>query len=49
MSVVSEVALVGPFPADCSPGSPTNLTPQGDALSVVTCHITQRYKELWGN
>lgn len=49
MSVVGEVALVGSFPGDGGPGSTTDLTPEGNALSVVTRHITQRYKELWGN
>ncbi len=49
VSVVGEVALVGSLPGDSSPRSTADLTPEGDALSVVTCHITQRYKELRRN
>lgn len=49
VSVVGEVAVVGSPPGDSSPGSTTDLTPEGDAFSAVACHITQRYEELWGN
>lgn len=49
MSVAGEVALVGSLPGDSGPGSTADLTPEGDALSVVTCDITQRYEELRGN
>lgn len=49
MSIVGEIALVGSLPGDSSPRSTADLTPKGDALSVVTGHITQGYKELWGN
>lgn len=49
VSVVGEVALVGSPPGDSSPRSATDFTPEGDALSVVTSNITQRYEELWGN
>lgn len=49
VTVVSEVALVGSFPSDSGPGSTTDFTPKGDTFSVVTRHITQRYKKLWRN
>lgn len=43
MTITGEVALVGPFPSDSGPGATTNLTPEGDAFSIVTCYITQWY------
>lgn len=49
MSVVGEVAMVGSLPGDGGPRSTADLAPEGDALSVVTCDIAQRHKELWGN
>lgn len=49
MSIVGEVALVGSLPGNGGPGPTADLTPEGYTLSVVTRHITQRYKELWGN
>lgn len=49
VSIVGEIALVGSLPGDGSPRSTADLTPEGDTLSVVTGHITQGYKELWGN
>lgn len=49
VSVVGEVGLVGSFPGDSRPGSTADLTPEGDALAVVTSNITQRHEELWGN
>lgn len=49
VTIVGEVALVGPFPSDSGPGSATDLTPEGYTFSIVTCHITQRYKKLWRN
>lgn len=48
VSVVGEVALVWSSPGDGGAGSTANLTPQGDALAVVTCHVTQRHQEVWG-
>lgn len=43
VTVVGENALVGPFPGDRGPRSTADLTPEGDAFSIVTCHITQWY------
>lgn len=49
MSVAGEVALVGAPPGDGGPGPTADFAPEGDAVSVVTRDIAQRYKELWGN
>ena len=42
-------ALVGALPGDRGPGSSTDLTPEGDALAVVTGHVAERHEELWGD
>lgn len=49
VSIVGEVSLVGSLPGDSGPRSPADLTPEGDAFTVVTRNITQRHKELWGH
>lgn len=49
VSVVGEVSLVGSLPGDSGPWSTADLTPEGDAFTVVTRNITQRHEELWGD
>lgn len=45
--VVAESAVVGSPPGDGGPGSTAHFTPQGHAVTALTCYIADRYEELW--